>query len=1152
MIRDNTIIGSDVFLSNISINNINGLVYDRFQLNENYIQIMDLQIITDQLNKSDDALFNFPYTAVVSMSRIEIIYNYDAGKHCYFDKMINNSAMNASCDTYICDNPITFINNQGQIHIDSLTVNNIVNYPNNQHRNSEYVRYEYNDALSSAFIVNEGTGTINISNSNISQTICYWFIFNANYLNFINVSINTELENPNNLYSVAIVGQSGLISSSTITYSHLTGPMWCIYVFSGSLYITNSTLQNSTTAIQSPLSNEIIIDNCDILYNGAYNGIFMSEYNVETRLTVGVQMWDSECIILRNNRILGFDPHGLVMLVYSNNITVYQNTFNIDASGLFYNISDRFLEFIYGWAPLMYYGSSYVMTLSNMFMDNKVDPNQQWISYWYGEEMSCLSGNDFTDYAIFAFQTNITSCFRPDIINCIDTICNNVSYGSINPDLFNITSNIVVKHNNHVFWPRDSNIALDNIHFWISNESVDDVHIILDGNRSSIMLIDSYVMNKHDLSYYGSYCDLLNNQRLINNNQYISTLLLSCTLWTNETLENPNQTMNSSITTFSAHLSPVQIELISNSTTYYPGQLLTFDYLIMDTLNNIINKSSIYLSDDIVITLKTDNFLTDLEISTNKECDVCQTGILFNSVSLKDDIGDTLSLSMSISDNILYPSETELSLMITGCPRMSGPGSNNYTCIQCNTDYYNIKEDKLEECIWCDPKKNQNIQCIEGTIWVGKDSWLGFDGDAMISAKCVIGHCCQQVDDCDYLEDKSKLCANNRDYGSVLCSRCKDGYSESMNSVSCVKCSGFYWKYIVQSFCYSILWILYIMIVASEKMTEKADLIGIDLEKKSKCNCRRFTNNGCYRRIGKFSRNEKLLLALRSILNRNVIYYMQALSQLLSGGSYLLLFGIFIQIFNFSVITDTNNTNDDESWCFVDGLQAKEKIYLGLSIPAFITIYFIGMYIICRVFTDGKITISCIQRQILFDKMLIELILLLIGSILAVLFKLMACAEVGNKTVHLHFGYESCYESTWNISLVIMIVIVIAFSFIFIKLRISMPEQRESDNNPLILFMVIYKPEYYFWEYVIFIRRICIAFYSVSVENDSFALIFITVLVIFLSFHIQCQPFVIDGANKLETILLVVLIIIVTSQELSSIPYGANISHYLQYFCHLY
>ena len=81
MIQDNTIIGSDVLISNVSINNINGQVYNRYQLNENYIQIIDLQIITDQLNKSDDALFNLPYTAVVSMSRIGIIYSYNSARN---------------------------------------------------------------------------------------------------------------------------------------------------------------------------------------------------------------------------------------------------------------------------------------------------------------------------------------------------------------------------------------------------------------------------------------------------------------------------------------------------------------------------------------------------------------------------------------------------------------------------------------------------------------------------------------------------------------------------------------------------------------------------------------------------------------------------------------------------------------------------------------------------------------------------------------------------------------------------------------------------------------------------------------------------------------------------------------------------------------
>ena len=60
------------------------------------------------------------------MNRTNIIYHYDTTNHCHFDKTTNNSAMNASCDVYICDNPITFINNQRQIYMDSVTVTNMI------------------------------------------------------------------------------------------------------------------------------------------------------------------------------------------------------------------------------------------------------------------------------------------------------------------------------------------------------------------------------------------------------------------------------------------------------------------------------------------------------------------------------------------------------------------------------------------------------------------------------------------------------------------------------------------------------------------------------------------------------------------------------------------------------------------------------------------------------------------------------------------------------------------------------------------------------------------------------------------------------------------------------------------------------------------
>ena len=84
-------------------------------------------------------------------------------------------------------------------------------------------------------------------------------------------------------------------------------------------------------------------------------------------------------------------------------------------------------------------------------------------------------------------------------------------------------------------------------------------------------------------------------------------------------------------------------------------------------------------------------------------------------------------------------------------------------------------------------------------------------------------------------------------------------------------------------------------------------------------------------------------------------------------------------------------------------------------------------------------TVSCIKRQVMFERLAIAVVLLLIGSISTVLFKLIACAKVGNDSVHLHFGCENCFGLTWYASLTMLILIVFPFSTAFIKLKVSEP-----------------------------------------------------------------------------------------------------------------
>ena len=62
--------------------------------------------------------------------------------------------------------------------------------------------------------------------------------------------------------------------------------------------------------------------------------------------------------------------------------------------------------------------------------------------------------------------------------------------------------------------------------------------------------------------------------------------------------------------------------------------------------------------------------------------------------------------------------------------------------------------------------------------------------------------------------------------------------------------------------------------------------------------------------------------------------------------------------------------------------------------------------------------------------------------ILSVLFKLLHCQKIGDKTYHFYFAFEECDGFTWIISMILLIVIIFIFSMIFIKIK-----KNDSDPN---------------------------------------------------------------------------------------------------------
>ena len=64
-----------------------------------------------------------------------------------------------------------------------------------------------------------------------------------------------------------------------------------------------------------------------------------------------------------------------------------------------------------------------------------------------------------------------------------------------------------------------------------------------------------------------------------------------------------------------------------------------------------------------------------------------------------------------------------------------------------------------------------DVFCEDGSISVSAGHWMGFDGDSIISGVCPLGMCCQPDggdSECDFIENKASLCADNRDYESPL------------------------------------------------------------------------------------------------------------------------------------------------------------------------------------------------------------------------------------------------------------------------------------------------------------------------------------------------------------------------------------------------
>eukprot|EP01083_Nonionella_stella_P075505 205307_1 len=399
------------------------------------------------------------------------------------------------------------------------------------------------------------------------------------------------------------------------------------------------------------------------------------------------------------------------------------------------------------------------------------------------------------------------------------------------------------------------------------------------------------------------------------------------------------------------------------------------------------------------------------------------------------------------------------------------------------------------------------------------------------SSICPNQLCCQMEGNCNYMDENSLFCALNRDFESMLCAKCMEGFSESINSNQCVKCDElFYFAALLYPIALSIL-------IFCVKTMSSRDPIDVNHKTSGPQNTpttpgtKRQELTGIKRSLESILSGGYFMVMMKTIVLKNILYYEQAVSQTLSGAgiSVPVLISSVAEIFNLSV--SGFNTNARNPQCFMDGLNAKQKLLFNLSVPLIILISIAILYLTSIIFYHGSL--KCLERKINFGRLFIGIFLVIIGNILSVLFQLLNCQTIGDNNVHFYFGYEDCYGFTWMVSLVSLVIISLLFSFTFLKISRMNAAERQKPNA----FSDIvdkYKPQFYFWEFVLYTRRIVIAMFSVSVTGIVSKLMFIAILFVFVYVQQEYEPFITHEGNKMEIILLCCLIFVVVAQMASS------------------
>eukprot|EP01084_Bolivina_argentea_P094494 169872_1 len=860
-----------------------------------------------------------------------------------------------------------------------------------------------------------------------------------------------------------------------------------ILIESGNVYISNITIQMVTIAITVQgstryfsLKQSNIID----------IGIFYSSISFATILgTILPMYFDGAEMHIENNTFKYFDPYQFNMIYHKwyetywlpsehnieKSVSFINNVFEINDINILdvYKANLSIHQILKSQINMDQYqhingmltvgDNMNVKLINNIFQVNKNNLNITedyvaatgipWI-YMDGNEI-CMSGNTFTDYAIYLHAGTITSCVRNEL-----ALFNNVSgcesfgtYGSINNDALSINNyqpNVfMIKHYNQnysiVAVDEEGIFALENILTINSLPMVNNTQYVFNIVRGTYTLVEfAYIHQENNLDtipiLVGDNC--VKKCYKIQNNHTISVLHIQCNNTNNDNEENVDLLVNKYDAIITNNSQPFYIHLTpQNNGTFFPGSTLSINYAIYDKYRKVISQTN----QELFITLKSissDLFgIFNLRIEENGYCQQCIDGIFLQSATL-DMLYNDYSFEIMVENNYLIPMNQYMNVTIIECAQGFGSTTlQSRQCEPCKKGYTNLIP-TIDQCFVCE---TQGILCEgQDNIIISYSFWMNViinDGNQhIISGKCVPTQCCQNIDGCNFIYDNVSLCAVGRDSNTPLCGKCQENYSEMFGTLKCQICKENHWERLIFPFLYGFIWFIFIIITKSESINNNK----FGMETKSECNCCRKW------KIGKLNKDdyddmtrEEYTESLQIMVSKGILYYYQSISYIISTSQIQIVFIGFVNLFNLDIFSFL--FNDSDGFCFLTNMTMIQKILLPLTVTASIFIFIAITWCLNRCSLN---VLACCKRKPIFGQVIVTAFLICIGQILYVSSQLLACRKIHeNINVHYFFGSHDCFDWIWWLSLIILILFCMIFAVLFVTVKIKMRRKNNSDNE---------------------------------------------------------------------------------------------------------